>query len=158
MSKKHSVAVSRSSTTFTYRRRADKYQRHIKETCWKACDECCENNRTDCNAHSMEGDCTGCEQAKIPCTKHTEAVADCVPELLTAAPAEPVGALRKPVPVARKQPEKRKATKTPEVSPKAKPKRKSVRVKGSESVYKKEPEDQVEAKITRPGMSPTWGI
>jgi hypothetical protein len=89
----------------------------------------------------------------VSCIKHTEAVADCVPELLTAAPAKPGGVPRKTIPIARKQTEKRKAIETPDVSPMAKPKGKSVRVKDSESVYKRELEDQVEVKMNRSGMS-----
>jgi hypothetical protein len=70
----------------------------------------------------MGGNCNNCEEAGKPCTKHTEPVADCVPELLTAEPDKPPNKKKS---TGKKKSEKRKATKSPETSPKAKPQAKS---------------------------------
>jgi hypothetical protein len=73
----------------------------------------------------MEGNCNNCEEAGKPCTKHTEPVADCVPELQTAEPDKPPNKKKS---TGKKKSEKRKAAKSPETNPKAKPQAKSRRV------------------------------
>jgi hypothetical protein len=75
----------------------------------------------------MEDKCSNCEETGTPCTKHIEPLADCAPELLTAAPAELDKPAQKKRSTGKKRSEKRKAVKSPDGSPKAKPKAKSRR-------------------------------
>ncbi|KAI4956492.1 hypothetical protein J4E91_000703 [Alternaria rosae] len=99
-------------------------ERHIKDSCWKICDECCKAHKSTCNACYTDGACKHCQQQGLACTKHKEQVSDCNPELLTDTPTQPYKLAPRSSrtgTVAQHDKGKRKATDSPGASPKSKP-------------------------------------
>ncbi|KAG9189441.1 hypothetical protein G6011_06309 [Alternaria panax] len=99
-------------------------ERHIKDSCWKVCDECCKASNPTCDAFYTKGACKHCMKQGFECTKHTEPVSDCVPELLTGVPLQPYKSAPKATrtgTVAKQDKGKRKATESPSASPNSKP-------------------------------------
>lgn len=104
-------------------------QRHINDSCWKVCDECCKGNSIHCDAFNKDGDCSRCTATGRSCTKHMEPISELVPQLLLSESAQPNASrgIKSAVP---KKP-KRKAITSPDASPqaKSKPKRRTRKVK-----------------------------
>jgi hypothetical protein len=123
MSKKYSTEVHNSvifhrCILLTYK------QRHIKDSCWKVCDECCESNNAKCDAFYVKGACKHCVKQGLNCTKHTEPVSDCVPELLTGVHPQPYKSTPRATragTTSKQDRGKRKATQSPSASPNSKP-------------------------------------
>lgn len=51
-----------------------RFQRHIGNSCWRACDECVADGKTYCDSVTTNGPCRTCEGKDLPCMKHTSAV------------------------------------------------------------------------------------
>lgn len=103
-------------------------QHHIKETCWKNCDQCCErglaHGPSTCDAFGKEGNCSNCEEAGLACSKQTAQVADCFPERYPGVVTESGDAPDHTTDDAVAKRDKRKPAQSPENSPKSKPKAK----------------------------------
>ncbi|CAN9299069.1 unnamed protein product [Alternaria alternata] len=99
-------------------------ERHIKDSCWKVCDEYCESNNATCDAFYVKGACKHCVKQGLNCTKHTEPVSDCVPELLTGVHPQPYKSTPRATragTTSKQDRGKRKATQSPSASPNSKP-------------------------------------
>lgn len=49
-------------------------QRHIKNSCWRTCDECVAAGSTHCDSVTKVGSCRTCEAREVFCTKHTSVI------------------------------------------------------------------------------------
>ncbi|KAH5176357.1 hypothetical protein HBH77_198970 [Parastagonospora nodorum] len=134
--------------------------RHIRDTCWKVCDECCEANSGGCDGHNVAGNCASCEQAGKSCTKHKGPITDCVPMLIIGSPVKPADAISraKPAPASRAKGRKRKAVISPSGSPEPKPraKRGARGAKKGQSVFSTAPtkvEEQTDIEGTQNPMT-----
>ncbi|KAF7677844.1 hypothetical protein GT037_004703 [Alternaria burnsii] len=99
-------------------------ERHIKDSCWKVCDECCESNNATCDAFYVQDACKHCVKQGLKCTKHTEPMSDCVPELLTGVHPRPYKSTPRATragTTSKRDRGKRKATQSPSASPNSKP-------------------------------------
>ncbi|KAF7443416.1 hypothetical protein Alg130_08842 [Pyrenophora tritici-repentis] len=56
-------------------------ERHIKDSCWKVCNECCESGKATCDAIHSNKPCTHCTDEGKPCTKRTGLLENCEPEM-----------------------------------------------------------------------------
>ncbi|KAF1917551.1 hypothetical protein BDU57DRAFT_546802 [Ampelomyces quisqualis] len=108
--------------------KTDSVEHHIKETCWKNCDQCCKHELTNglskCDGFSKEGNCSNCEKAGLACSKQTKQVSDCVPQHLTGEPTKSGDAPGQTAEISLAKRKKRKPDQSPEKSPQSKPKAK----------------------------------
>ena len=96
-------------------------QRHIRDSCWKVCDECCESRKSACDAIHTDGPCTHCANGGKPCTKRTESSADCEAEMVMIPIAQeyniaPKSTRKGAIPGARRLVCKRKAGAPPDTN------------------------------------------
>lgn len=123
MSKKYSAEV-RNPFILQICRILTYKQRHIKDSCWKVCDECCKSHSATCDGFYIDGACKNCAQHGLACVKHTEPVADCAPELLKGAPPQAYKSAPRSSRAGTSVQDdkgKRKATGSPDAGPNSKP-------------------------------------
>ncbi|KAL6705472.1 hypothetical protein ACN47E_006737 [Coniothyrium glycines] len=90
-------------------------ERHVRDSCWKVCDGCCDGETVECDANKKDGACSSCVKKGISCSKHTEQILD----------TEIVPVVDQPIRQARKGPRpskapKRQAQNSPTASPDSK--------------------------------------
>ncbi|KAF2795112.1 hypothetical protein K505DRAFT_360494 [Melanomma pulvis-pyrius CBS 109.77] len=56
-------------------------QRHIRNACWKICDECCASGNSHCDGHRQNDNrhCSECRKKEMDCTKRLGPIQGCVP-------------------------------------------------------------------------------
>ncbi|RMZ68032.1 hypothetical protein GMOD_00004160 [Pyrenophora seminiperda CCB06] len=87
--------------------------RHMKDACWKICDECCSSRKTECNAILRKGPCTHCANEGKICHKRTGPLTDYVAQMVTIPFTQDYNVS----PKVKHFSGKRKAIEQPEVSP-----------------------------------------